>query len=120
MSVYEDEQATEEEVASAQEELQNAIDQMLASSGGTEDLEQGTDGFSTDDMTAGGQTVSGSGNGGSTGTTGSSSTSGSKTAASGSKAAKTGDSMMPIAGSMTVMVLTAAAAVLAWSKKREI
>src|SRR5699024_5218956 len=36
VNVYEDEQATEEEVASAQEELQTAIDQMLVSAGATD------------------------------------------------------------------------------------
>ena len=117
VSVYEDEQATEEEVASAQEELQTAIDQMAASAGGTENPGQGTDSSSTDDLIAGAQAGTGSTSGGSTGTTGSTSTSGSKTAASGSKATKTGDSMMPIAGSVTAMALAAAAAVLAKKKR---
>ena len=117
VSVYEDEQATEEEVASAQEELQTAIDQMVASAGGTENPGQGTDSSSTDDLIAGAQAGTGSTSGGSTGTTGSTSTSGSKTAASGSKATKTGDSMMPIAGSVTAMALAAAAAVLAKKKR---
>lgn len=117
VSVYEDEQATEEEVASAQEELQTAIDQMVASAGGTENPGQGTDSSSTDDLIAGAQAGTGSTSGGSTGTTGSTSTGGSKTAASGSKATKTGDSMMPIAGSVTAMALAAAAAVLAKKKR---
>ena len=117
VSVYEDEQATEEEVASAQEELQTAIDQMVASAGGTENPGQGTDSSSTDDLIAGAQAGTGSTSGGSTGTTGSTSTSGSKTAASGGKATKTGDSMMPIAGSVTAMALAAAAAVLAKKKR---
>ena len=117
VSVYEDEQATEEAVASAQEELQTAIDQMVASAGGTENPGQGTDSSSTDDLIAGAQAGTGSTSGGSTGTTGSTSTSGSKTAASGSKATKTGDSMMPIAGSVTAMALAAAAAVLAKKKR---
>ena len=117
VSVYEDEQATEEEVASAQEELQTAIDQMAASDGGTENPGQGTDSSSTDDLIAGAQAGTGSTSGGSTGTTGSTSTSGSKTAASGGKATKTGDSMMPIAGSVTAMALAAAAAVLAKKKR---
>ena len=117
VSVYEDEQATEEEVASAQEELQTAIDQMVASAGGTENPGQGTDSSSTDDLIAGVQAGTGSTSGGSTGTTGSTSTGGSKTTASGSKATKTGDSMMPIAGSVTAMALAAAAAVLAKKKR---
>lgn len=117
VSVYEDEQATEEEVASAQEELQTAIDQMAASAGGTENPGQGTDSSSTDDLIAGVQAGTGSTGGGSTGTTRSTSTGGSKTTASGSKATKTGDSMMPIAGSVTAMALAAAAAVLAKKKR---
>ena len=43
VNVYEDEQATEEEVASAQEELQTAIDQMLVSAGATEGAGRETD-----------------------------------------------------------------------------
>ena len=111
VSVYEDEQATKEEVVSAEEELQTAIDQMLASAGGTENPGQGTDGSSTDDLVAGGQTGSESAGGGSTGTTGStgaggstntsgSQNSGNRTTASGSSVVKTGD--------------TASAGVLLW------
>ena len=59
VNVYEDEQATEEEVASAQEELQTAIDQMLVSAGATDGEGQETDSSSADDMTAGSQQASG-------------------------------------------------------------
>lgn len=96
VSVYEDEQATKEEVAASEEELRTAIHQLLASAGGTEDSVQRTDSSSGADLTAGVQQSSGSG----------------------SKAVRTGDSMMPAAGSAAVMMLAAAAAVLAGRKRR--
>ena len=72
VSVYEDEQATKEEVVSAEEELQTAIDQMLASAGGS----TGTTGSTS---TGGGTDTDGAQN------------RGSKTSVSGSNAVKTGD-----------------------------
>lgn len=71
VSVYEDEQATKEEVVSAEEELQTAIDQMLASAGGS----TGTTGSTS---TGGGADTDGAQN------------RGSKTSVSGSNAVKTG------------------------------
>ena len=114
VNVYEDEQATEEEVASAQEELQTAIDQMLVSAGATEGAGQETDSSSADDMTAGSQQASG--NSGSGNADGGSQT----TISSGRPAVKTGDTTMPIAGSVAVMALAAAGAAAVWKKKREI
>lgn len=114
VNVYEDEQATEEEVASAQEELQTAIDQMLVSAGATAGAGQETDSSSADDMTAGSQQASG--NSGSGKADGGSQT----TISSGRPAVKTGDTTMPIAGSVAVMALTAAGAAAVWKKKREI
>lgn len=114
VNVYEDEQATEEEVASAQEELQTAIDQMLVSAGATEGAGRETDSSSADDMTAGSQQASG--NSGSGKADGGSQT----TISSGRPAVKTGDTTMPIAGSVAVMALAAAGAAAVWKKKREI
>ena len=114
VNVYEDEQATEEEVASAQEELQTAIDQMLVSAGATAGAGQETDSSSADDMTAGSQQASG--NSGSGKADGGSQT----TISSGRPAVKTGDTTMPIAGSVAVLALAAAGAAAVWKKKREI
>ena len=114
VNVYEDEQATEEEVASAQEELQTAIDQMLVSAGATDGEGQETDSSSADDMTAGSQQASGNSGSGKA-------DSGSQTTiSSGRPAVKTGDTTMPIAGSVAVMALAAAGAAAVWKKKREI
>ena len=100
MSVLEDDQATEAEVASAEKELQSAIDQMLASTDGSTD----------------GSGQSGTGNANSSGSQNSGSNA-SKTSTSGSKAVKTGDSMFPIAGSAAAMTLAAAVIVLQRKKR---
>ena len=113
MGVFEDDQATEAEVASAEKELQSAIDQMLSSTGGsTENPSQpgGSDG-NTDGS---GKTGTGNVNSGGSQNSGSN---GSKTAASGSKAVKTGDSMFPIAGSAAAMAMAAAVIVLQRKKR---
>ena len=100
MSVLEDDQATEAEVASAEKELQSAIDQMLASTDGSTD----------------GSGQSGTGNATSSGSQNSGSNA-SKTSTSGSKAVKTGDSMFPIAGSAAAMAMAAAVIVLQRKKR---
>ena len=100
MSVLEDDQATEAEVASAEKELQSAIDLMLASTDGS------TDG--SGQSGTGNATSSGSQNNGSNA---------SKTSTSGSKAVKTGDSMFPIAGSAAAMAMAAAVIVLQRKKR---
>ena len=100
MSVLEDDQATEAEVASAEKELQSAIDQMLASADGSTD----------------GSGQSGTGNANSSGSQNSGSNA-SKTSTSGSKAVKTGDSMFPIAGSAAAMAMAAAVIVLQRKKR---
>ena len=100
MSVLEDDQATEAEVASAEKELQSAIDQMLASTDGSTD----------------GSGQSGTGNANSSGSQNSGSNA-SKTSTSGSKAVKTGDSMLPIAGSAAAMAMAAAVIVLQRKKR---
>ena len=100
MSVLEDDQATEAEVASAEKELQSAIDQMLASTDGSTD----------------GSGQSGTGNATSSGSQNSGANA-SKTSTSGSKAVKTGDSMFPIAGSAAAMAMAAAVIVLQRKKR---
>ena len=100
MSVLEDDQATEAEVASAEKELQSAIDLMLASTDGSTD----------------GSGQSGTGNATSSGSQNSGSNA-SKTSTSGSKAVKTGDSMFPIAGSAAAMAMAAAVIVLQRKKR---
>ncbi|MEF2765676.1 MAG: sialidase domain-containing protein [Mediterraneibacter sp.] len=100
MSVLEDDQATEAEVASAEKELQSAIDLMLASTDGSTD----------------GSGQSGTGNANSSGSQNSGSNA-SKTSTSGSKAVKTGDSMFPIAGSAAAMAMAAAVIVLQRKKR---
>ena len=100
MSVLEDDQATEAEVASAEKELQSAINLMLASTDGSTD----------------GSGQSGAGNATSSGSQ-SSGANASKTSTSGSKAVKTGDSMFPIAGSAAAMAMAAAVIVLQRKKR---
>ena len=100
MSVLEDDQATEAEVASAEKELQSAIDLTLASTDGSTD----------------GSGQSGTGNATSSGSQNSGANA-SKTSTSGSKAVKTGDSMFPIAGSAAAMAMAAAVIVLQRKKR---
>ena len=100
MSVLEDDQATEAEVASAEKELQSAIDLMLASTDGSTD----------------GSGQSGTGNATSSRSQNSGANA-SKTSTSGSKAVKTGDSMFPIAGSAAAMAMAAAVIVLQRKKR---
>ena len=113
VSVAEDEQATEAEVASAEKELQTAIDQVLASAGGSTEKPSQTG--SADENTSG----SGQSGTGLTASSGSqnSGSDASKTSTSGSKAVKTGDSMFPIAGSAAAMAMAAAVIVLQRKKR---
>ena len=127
LSVLEDDQATEEEVSAAETGLKAAIDQLTASTGSADETPSEP---SAPDSSAGGNTGS-SDNGSADSGSGqqiaaadktssqNSGNSGNKTtaAASGSKAAKTGDSVLPIAGSAAAMMLAAAAAVLAKRKR---
>ena len=89
VSVLNDDQATEAEVASAGEELQAAMSRVLASAGGSTDKPDGN----TDN---GGQQGSGSSDNGTASAGGGESgtnTEGSQTAGSGTKAVQTGDSV---------------------------
>ena len=127
LSVLEDDQATEEEVSAAETGLKAAMDQLTASTGSADETPSEP---SAPDSSAGGNTGSsddGSADSGSgqqiaaadKTSSQNSGNSGNKTtaAASGSKAVKTGDSVLPIAGSAAAMMLAAAAAVLAKRKR---
>ena len=87
IEVYDNEQATEDEVAAAEKELKTAIDQMLASTGGSTENPSQPDG-----NTDGGQ--KGTGNGGSedAGEGQNGGANGGQANGSGSRAVKTGDS----------------------------
>ena len=110
MSVYDNEQATEEEVATAEEDLQAALDQLCAAVGDTEDPDNsGSDGNT--------------GNGGSSADTSDKDNASAQTDTtknnSAQKSVKTGDTAAPIAGMAAVMMLAAAAGVIAYRRRRE-
>ena len=110
MSVYDNEQATEEEVATAEEDLQAALDQLRAAVGDTEDPDNsGSDGNT--------------GNGGSSADTSDKDNASAQTDTtknnSAQKSVKTGDTAAPIAGMAAVMMLAAAAGVIAYRRRRE-
>ena len=109
MSVYDNEQATEEEVAAAEEGLQAALDQLRAAAGGTEDQDNSGDGNT--------------GNGGSSQDTSGKDNASAQTDTtknnSAQKSVKTGDTAAPIAGMAAVMMLAAAAGVIAYRRRRE-
>ena len=102
MCVLEDEQATEGEVAAAEEGLQAAMSRVLASAGGSTEAPSQTTGSTTGNTSGSGSTTAG----------------GSQTKASGSSAVKTGDTAAPIAGTAAVMALAAAAAAVVLKKRR--
>lgn len=135
MSVYDDEQATEEEVMTAEEGLQAALDQLRAAVGDTEDP-----GSSGDDGNTGsggnaqgqsgqdqnGQIVGSTGDNGTdisggtaAGKVSSSGQAGSADNSSAQKSVKTGDTAAPIAGTAAVMMLAAAAGVIAYRRRKE-
>ena len=130
MSVYDNEQATEEEVATAEAGLQAALDQLRAAAGDTEDPDNSGDEGNTGNG-GNGQDQSGQDqNNQNDGSTGGSSadTSGKDNApaqtdtaknTSAQKSVKTGDTAAPIAGTAAVMMLAAAAGVLAYRRRRE-
>ena len=109
MSVYDNEQATEEEVATAEEGLQAALDQLRAAAGDTEDPDNSGDGNT--------------GNGGSSQDTSGKDNASAQTDTtknnSAQKSVKTGDTAAPIAGMAAVMMLAAAAGVMAYRRRRE-
>ena len=110
MSVYDNEQATEEEVVTAEAGLQAALDQLRAAVGDTEDPDNsGSDGNT--------------GNGGSSADTSDKDNASAQTDTtennSAQKSVKTGDTMAPIVGAAAAMMLAAAAGVMACRRRRE-
>ena len=110
MSVYDNEQATEEEVATAEEGLQAALDQLRAAVGDTEDPDNsGSDGNT--------------GNGGNSADTSEKDNASAQTDTtknnSAQKSVKTGDTAAPIVGAAAAMMLAAAAGVMAYRRRRE-
>ena len=110
MSVYDNEQATEEEVATAEEDLQAALDQLCAAVGDTED----PDNSGSDENT---------GNGGSSADTSDKDNASAQTDTtknnSAQKSVKTGDTAAPIVGAAAAMMLAVAAGVIAYRRRRE-
>ena len=110
MSVYDNEQSTEEEVATAEEGLQAALDQLRAAVGDAEDPDNSGDDGNT-------------GNGSSSADTSGKDNASAQTDAtknnSAQKSVKTGDTAAPIAGMAAVMMLAAAAEVIAYRRRRE-
>ena len=110
MSVYDNEQATEEEVATAEEDLQAALDQLRAAVGDTEDPDNsGSDGNT--------------GNGGSSADTSDKDNASAQTDTtknnSAQKSVKTGDTAAPIVGAAAAMMMAVAAGVMACRRRRE-
>ena len=110
MSVYDNEQATEEEVATAEEGLQAALDQLRAAVGDTEDPDNsGSDGNT--------------GNGGNSADTSEKDNASAQTDTtknnSAQKSVKTGDTAAPIVGAAAAMMLAVAAGVMAYRRRRE-
>ena len=110
MSVYDNEQATEEEVATAEEGLQAALDQLRAAVGDTEDPDNsGSDGNT--------------GNGGNSADTSEKDNASAQTDTtknnSAQKSVKTGDTAAPIVGAAAAMMLAVAAGVIAYRRRRE-
>ena len=110
VSVLDDGQATEAEVASAEEELQAAMSRMLASAGGSTDKPDGN----TDN---GGQQGSGPSDNG-TASAGGSQTSGSGGSASVSKAVKTGDGFSFLLWAVLLAAVSAAGGVSVRASRR--
>ena len=110
VSVLDDDQATEAEVASAGEELQAAMSRMLASAGGSTDKPDGN----TDN--GGQQGIGPSDNG--TASAGGSQTSGSGGSASVSKAVKTGDGFSFLLWAVLLAAVSAAGGVSVRASRR--
>ena len=136
MSVYDNEQATEEEVMTAEEGLQAALDQLRAAVGDTEEPDN-SGGDGNTGSGGGAQDQSGEDdqnsqeqNGQIVGSTGGSSADASdKDSApaqtdmvknsSAQKSVKTGDTAAPIAGMASMMMLAAATGIITYRKRRE-
>ena len=121
MSVYDNEQATEEVVAAAEEGLQAALDQLRAAVGDTEDPDNSGNNSNTGSGGSG-QDQNGQNSGSSEDTSGKDNASAQTDTAKNSsaqKSVKTGDTAAPIAGMAAVMMLAAAAGVMAYRRRRE-
>ena len=105
VSVYDNEQATEEEVVTAEEGLQAALDQIRAAAGDTDESRNTGSGDGNNAEAAGKDNASVQ-----TDTTKNSSA---------QKSVKTGDTAAPIAGVTAGMMLAAAAGVMAYRRRRE-
>ena len=130
MSVYDNEQATEEEVVTAEEGLQAALDQLRAAAGDTEEPDnsgsEGNTGTSGNDQGQSGQNQNGQIIGSAEGNNGDASGKDNVSAkadtvknSSAQKSVKTGDTAAPIAGTAVVMMLAAAAGIVAYRRRRE-
>ena len=121
-SVYDNEQATEEEVVTAEEDLQAALDQLRATVGDTDksgdDSNISSGGNAQDQKTQN----NGSTNGNNADASGKDNASDQKDTTrnnSVQKSVKTGDTVAPIAGMAAVVILAAAAGILAYGRRRE-
>ena len=121
-SVYDNEQATEEEVVTAEEDLQAALDQLRAAERGTDqsgdDSNISSGGNAQDQKTQNG----GSTNGNNADASGKDNASDRKDTIrnnSVQKSVKTGDTVAPIAGMAAVVILAAAAGILAYRWRRK-
>ena len=121
VSVYDNEQATEEEVVTAEEGLQAALDQLRAAVGDTEDPGNSGDDGNTGNGGSGqdqnGQIVGSAegNNGDASGKDDASARADAAKNSSAQKSVKTGDTAaVPIAGTAVVMMLAAAAGVVVW------
>ena len=120
-SVYDNEEATEEEVATAEEGLQAALDQLRAAVGDTEDPDNSGDDGNTGSGGSG-QDQNGQNSGSSADTSGKDNASAQTDTAknnSAQKSVKTGDTAAPIAGTAAAMMLAAAAGILDYRRRRE-
>ena len=130
VSVYDNEQATEEEVVTAEEGLQAALDQLRAAAGDTEDPgntgSDGSNGTSGNDQGQSDQNQDGQIIGSAEGNKGDASGKDNVSAkadtvknSSAQKSVKTGDTAAPIAGTAAGMMLAAAAGAAAYRRRRE-
>ena len=131
MSVYDNEQATEEEVVTAEEGLQAALDQLRAAVGDTDESgntgSNGSNGTGGNDQGQSGQDQNGQIIGSAEGNNGDASGKDNVSAkadtaknSSAQKSVKTGDTAaVPIAGTAVVMMLAAAAGIVAYRRRRE-
>ena len=115
MSVYDNEQAAEEEVMTAEKGLQAALDQLRAAVGDMEAPDNSGDDGNTESGGSGQDQSSADASGKDTVSAQADTTKNNSV----QKSVKTGDTAAPIAGMASVMMLAAAASVIAYRKRRE-